>query len=200
MAAIQAVVIEFDPPRIKQGEAGDLTITVKTLDGLVVDLTTFSNLTLALTEYPQHTTLLELVCDTSGDDAEDGICVVVIEGDTFDELFGNLQAELTMESREDRLAYETKSSDFNVGATVTGDESGATAEIVDDVESSDTEGYLVIEDASDTFEAEEAIEDDGDVPGVAVVVAPAVDTLVTRIKSRTAYFYVDRAINPVPAP
>lgn len=194
MAQILGVMIEFDPPRIKQGEAGDLTITVRTLDGLVVDLTGYSTLELRLTDYPQRTTVIELPCDSSEEDAANGICACVIDETTFEDIAGTLAAELVLEIIESRLEYENKSSDFNDGATLTGEESEAVATIAGEVESSETEGYLVLEDVAGEFEVGEAIEDDGDIPGIAEVAAATEDILITRVKSRTAYFVVDRAI------
>jgi hypothetical protein len=194
MAQILGVMIEFDPTRIKQGEAGDLTITVRTLDGLVVDLTGYSTLELRLANYPQRTTIIELPCDSSEDDAENGICACVVDEHTFDDIAGTLEAELVLEIVESRLEYENKSSDFNDGATLAGEDSEAIATIAGEVESSETEGYLVLEDVAGEFEVGEAIEDDGDIPGFAEVAAATEDILITRVKSRTAYFVVDRAI------
>jgi len=80
-------------------------------------------------------------------------------------------------------------------SALTGEDSGAMAGIVDDVPSDASRGYLVVEDVVGDFEEGEVIEDDGDPPGAAAVAAPPGDTLITRLKSRTAYFMIDRAIN-----
>lgn len=192
---LQGVMIELDPVRLKHGEAGDLAITVRTLDGLAVNLTGYSKLELRFTNYPRRTSSVVLQCDSGEDDAVNGICACVIEEDTFRDMLGTLEVELILELSESRLGYDNKVAAFNEKATLTGEDSGAMAGIVDDVPSDASRGYLVVEDVVGDFEEGEVIEDDGDPPGAAAVAAPPGDTLITRLKSRTAYFMIDRAIN-----
>lgn len=65
------------------------------------------------------------------------------------------------------IAYDTETGTFQVGETVTGADSGATATI-SVVQDEGTEGYLVVTSPSDDFEADEVITDSD--TGVAVVV------------------------------
>jgi len=279
MAQIARFMIQLDPATIKIGESGDLTITVKNLEGLPVDLSIYTGLKLRITDYPARTITVELLCSTSEEDAVNGICACIVEDDTFEDVIGTCVAELVLSQVEQRLGYDGKSSDFTPEATVTGGTSEASALVVNDVETgapayalkiaydslagghfepldvvlgeetegvipevivgkvvelTETTGYLlctiitepgmadgmnivcgavnatitgdptedlpagrlVVDDVEGTFEVDENITDDGEIPGEAIVATELEEVTVANMTSLTAYFFVERAITP----
>ena len=66
------------------------------------------------------------------------------------------------------LPYDGQTVNFNLGTTITGDDSGATARIIGDADGGAT-GTLTLYNIHGTFQDDETIRDNGATPGVAVV-------------------------------
>ena len=75
------------------------------------------------------------------------------------------------------LLYDGQTSNFTVGKILTGQTSGATAEIIANTDSGTT-GYLTLGNVTGTFDNDEAIKDDNTTQGVAVVNGTIGDTIL----------------------
>ena len=75
------------------------------------------------------------------------------------------------------LLYDGQTSNFTVGKILTGQTSGATAEIIANTDSGTT-GYLTLGNVTGTFDNDETIKDDNTTQGVAVVNGTIGDTIL----------------------
>jgi len=73
------------------------------------------------------------------------------------------------------IPYDGQTADFNLGRTLTGDDSGAEARIIDDTDGGST-GTLTVYNIRGAFQNNETIRDNGATAGVAVVNTTAVGT------------------------